>query len=220
MGEAAFVAEAGFFAGAAFADATFLGEAFTGIAAGVLADAVLMGAAWIGAALMETITSDPAWANGWYEEAHAVREGLRRHSRLWAVMGFSTETFKQESWRPLGFSSLDDFLLNFLDATFLPMDPNALLCMAWKWQHGDVSRHTGGDLAKALARITAKMFVMPISSDMFFPVNDCAAEQKLIKGSELHVMESQWGHISLFGMDPNYLQQVDSALARLLAMPA
>ena len=172
------------------------------------------------AALMEAITSDPAWANGWYTEAHAVREGLRRHSRLWAVMGFSTETFKQESWRPLGFSSLDDFLLNFLDATFLPMDPNALLCMAWKWQRGDVSRHAGGDLAKALARITAKMFVMPISSDMFFPVNDCAAEQKLIKGSELHVMESQWGHISLFGMDPNYLQQVDSALTRLLATPA
>jgi hypothetical protein len=41
----------------------------------------------------------------------------------------------------MGFSSLDDFLRIFLDASFLPMDPNDLLCMVWKWQHADVSRH-------------------------------------------------------------------------------
>jgi homoserine O-acetyltransferase/O-succinyltransferase len=31
-------------------------------------------------------------------------------------------------------------------AYFSVTDPNDLLCMAWKWQRGDVSRHTGGDL--------------------------------------------------------------------------
>ena len=68
--------------------------------------------------------------------------------------------------------SVDDFLLNFLDATFLPMDPNDLLCMAWKWQRGDVSRHTGGNLAEALGRVTARTIVLPISTDMFFTVQD------------------------------------------------
>lgn len=167
--------------------------------------------------LCDAITSDPAWAGGWYERPHAVREGLRRHSRLWAVMGFSTEMYKRELWRGLGFSSLDDFLLNFLDATFLPMDPNDLLCMAWKWQRGDVSRHTGGDLAAALGRITAKTVVLPIGTDMFFPVQDCAAEQALIRGSELRVLDTLWGHIGLFGMDPGYIEQVDRALSDLLA---
>lgn len=121
--------------------------------------------------------SDPAWVGGWYPESHAVREGLRRHSRLWAVMGFSSEVLKAEAWRAMDFSSLEDFLLNLLDASFLLMDPNDLLCMAEKWQHADVSRHTESDLAAALDRIDAKMMVMPISSDMFFTTADCAAEQ-------------------------------------------
>jgi homoserine O-acetyltransferase len=47
-------------------------------------------------------------------------------------MGLSPEFLKAEGWRDLEYSSLDDFLLNFLDATFLPMDPNDLLCMARK----------------------------------------------------------------------------------------
>ena len=51
----------------------------------------------------------------------------------------------------------------------------------WKWRHGDVSLHTGGDLAAALGRIKAKTYVVPFSRDMFFPPADCEAEQKLIR---------------------------------------
>ena len=69
------------------------------------------------------------------------------------------------------------------------MDPNDLLTMTWKWQRGDVARHTGGDLAAALGRITAKTFVLPIDEDMFFPPRDCRAEQEHIKGSELRVIK-------------------------------
>ena len=50
-----------------------------------------------------------------------------------------------------------------METYFAAMDPNDLLRMAWKWQRGDVSRNTGGDLAAALGRITAKTFVMPIN---------------------------------------------------------
>jgi homoserine O-acetyltransferase len=171
------------------------------------------------AALADAIMSDPAWEDGWYREAHFVRDGLRRHSRLWAVMGLSAGLLKTEFWRIIGFSSLDDFLLNFLDASFLPMDPNNLLCMARKWQDADVSRHTGGDLGAALGLIKARTTVMPISSDMFFVTADCAAEQELIPGSDLRVLETPWGHIGLFGMDPNYVEQVDAALGELLARP-
>ena len=64
----------------------------------------------------------------------------------------------------MGFSSLDDFVINFMYGYFSVMDPNDLLCMAWKWQRGDVGRHTGGDLRAALGRIKAKTFVMPMSS--------------------------------------------------------
>ncbi len=135
-------------------------------------------------------------------------------------MGFSTEFWKQEQWRALGFASADDFQVGFVVAYFQPMDPNDLLCMAWKWQRGDVSRHTGGDLAAALGRIQARTFVMPISEDMFFPVRDCAAEQKLIPGSELRVVDSVAGHLGLFGLDPGYMPQIDQHLGELLEQPA
>jgi homoserine O-acetyltransferase len=70
-----------------------------------------------------------------------------------------------------------------------------------------------------LERIEARMMVLPISSDMFFTAEDCAAEQKLIRRNELKVLETHWGHIGLFGMDAEYRRQVDAALGQLLAQP-
>ena len=169
--------------------------------------------------LNEAITSDPAWNNGWYTDPHAVHVGLRRQARLWGVMGFCTELFKREAWRELGFSSNEDFVVGFVENYFLPMDPNNLLCMAWKWQRGDVSRHTGGDLKRALERITAKVFVLPIDEDMFFPPRDCEAEQQLIPNSEFRAIHSIYGHLGLFGIEPDYLKQIDQHLGELLAIP-
>jgi len=169
--------------------------------------------------LREALRSDPAWNNGWYTDPHACQTGLRRHAQVWSVMGFSTEFYKRELWRDAGFSSLDDFLVGYLEGYFLPMDPNNLLCMGWKWQRGDVSRMTGGDLAKALARIKAKVFLMPIDEDMFFPPRDHEQEQKMIPNSEMRVIHSLWGHLGLFGGDPEYNRQVDEILKELLSIP-
>ncbi len=170
--------------------------------------------------LVDAITSDPGFNKGFYRSPEDVREGLLRHAKMWAVMGWSTEFFRQERHRALGFSSLDDFIVNFMGAYFSVMDPNDLLCMAWKWQRGDVSRNTGGDLGAALGRISAKTFVMPISEDMFFPVRDCAAEQKLVPNSELRVVESVAGHLGLFGFEEGYMPQIDRHLGELLAAPS
>ncbi len=174
---------------------------------------------------MEAITSDPGWAGGAYSSHSEVAAGLRRHAGIWALLGLSTEFWRTEFWRGIEvpdhvFSSTEDFQRNFMEAVFSAMDPNALLTMAWKWQHGDVSRHTGGDLEAALGRITARTFVMPIDEDMFFPVRDCAAEQALVPGSELRVLHSIAGHFGLFGFEQTYLDEVDAALGELLATPA
>jgi homoserine O-acetyltransferase len=92
--------------------------------------------------------------------------------------------------------------------------------MGWKWQRGDVARHTGGDLAAALGRVTAKTFVMPIDEDIFFPPRDCAAEQALVPGSELRVLPSTCGHFGLFGFEQTYLAEVDRNLTELLGTAA
>jgi homoserine O-acetyltransferase len=167
--------------------------------------------------LVDAITSDPGFNNGFYASGADVRDGLLRHAKMWAVMGWSTEFFQQNRHKVLGFSSVNDFIINFMFSYFSVMDPNDLLCQAWKWQHGDVSRHTGGDLRAALARIKARTFVMPMSSDMFFPPADCQAEWRLIPDAEYRPIDTIDGHLALFGADPNVLSQIDVNLKALLA---
>ena len=170
--------------------------------------------------LIDTLTSDPGYAGGWYASSDDVRGGLQRHAGLFALHVLSNDFWTGERWRVLGFSSPEDFVVGFLEAYFQPMDPSALVNLAWKWQHGDVSRHTGGDLAAALGRITAKTVVLPISHDKFFPPEDCAAEQALVPGSELRVIEDLHGHAGLFGLSPDYGPQIDAALDGLLKTDA
>jgi homoserine O-acetyltransferase len=136
---------------------------------------------------------------------------------LLALHFTSGEFWRDEHWRPLGFSSPGDFVTGFLEGAIDPMDAGDLLTQAWKWQQADVSRHTEGDLAAALGRITAKTFVLPISSDQVFPTADCAAEQALVPDSELRVIHDVFGHISLFGLSPSFSEQVDGALRDLWA---
>jgi len=167
--------------------------------------------------LIEAIISDPKFNNGNYADSAEVADGLRRHAKLWTVMGWSTEFFRQNRHQALGFESVQAFVDEFMTGYFAPMDPNDLLCMAWKWQRGDVSRNTDGDLAAALGQITAKTFVMPISHDMFFPPTDCEVEQQLIPNSELKVINSIDGHLALFGTDPDCQAQIDTVLKELLA---
>lgn len=170
--------------------------------------------------LIEAITSDPAFAGGAYKNSADVAAGLKRQARLWTVMGWSTEFFRAKRHHALGFDSMEAFVDNFMTGYFAPMDPNNLNAMAWKWQRGDVSRHTGGDLAAALGRIQARTFVMPISHDMFFPPADCQAEQQLIPNSEFRPLASIDGHLALFGTDAQMLAQLDAHLLALLAEAA
>ena len=170
--------------------------------------------------LVDAITSDPGFNKGFYASCADVREGLLRHAKMWAVMGWSTAFFQQERHKALGFSSMDDFIINFMNGYFSVMDPNDLLCMAWKWQRGDVSRHADGDLRAALGRIKAKTFVMPMSTDMFFPPADCEAEWRLIPDAEFRPIETIDGHLALFGADPEALAQLDRHLNELLSMDA
>jgi homoserine O-acetyltransferase len=167
----------------------------------------------------EALMSDPGWNGGEYASSAEVAAGLIRQAHVWAVVGLSTEFWKQEAWRALEFDSRDAFLTGFLEPFFTAMDPNDLLTQSWKWQRGDVARHTGGDLAAALDRVTAKTFVMPIDEDLLFPVRDCAPEQAMIKGSELRVIADIHGHLALFGADPGYMPQIDRHLSELLATP-
>lgn len=167
---------------------------------------------------MRMIRSDPQWRGGHYDAPHAVRDGLALLARFFAQIGLSKAYYAEQAWRALGFEDLEGFMTGFWEAWFAPMDPNALLSLLYKWQHADVSRHTGGDLAAALGRIEALVWNMPFEQDMMFTVEECRAEHLLTPRSTLKPIPTTWGHFGMLGVAPADKAFIDSALRELLAL--
>ena len=60
--------------------------------------------------------------------------------RVSAGWGLSQAFYREEIWRKIGFSSLEDFLIDSWEANFRRRDANDLLAMLWTWQpHADNS---------------------------------------------------------------------------------
>jgi homoserine O-acetyltransferase len=165
------------------------------------------------------LTADAAWNNGWYREK--PEKGLRAAARVYAGWGFSQAFYRNElDLKEMGFSSLEDFLVGFWEGFFLPKDANNLLTMLWTWQNGDISANElyGGDFKKALGAITAKAYVMPGRTDLYFPPEDSEFEVANMANAELVPFESIWGHFAggpgLSQVDVKFL---DDKLKELLA---
>lgn len=165
----------------------------------------------------EALTSDAEFNDGAYRSAHCCELGLKRLAHVFALMGACPQFYKQQGWQRLGFNSQQECLENFWEAWFKPMDPNALLAMARKWQTGDSSILANGDLELALKRITAKTFMIAFEQDMFVPPADMAYEQQFIADSEIKVIPSQLGHFAMLGLFEEDFAAIDNLFSQLLA---
>lgn len=165
----------------------------------------------------ELLISDPAFKGGFYDDASEVRLGLKRHAIAFSLQGLSAAFYRDELWRSLGFVSADDFRQGFVRGYFAPMDPNNLLCQARKWSASDVGAHADGDVAAALAKITAQFFVVPFSEDLFFPPEDCEADAALIPNGHYRPIETPMGHFGMFGLRAEDVAAVDAVIAEMLA---
>lgn len=165
------------------------------------------------------LTSDAAWNGGWYTTPPT--RGLRAVGRVYAGWGLSQPFYRQELWRELGFSSLEDFLVGYWEGFFLKKDANNLLAMLWSWQHGDISANPvfGGDFKKALGAIRARAIVMPAERDLYFPAADNEWEVAQMPNAEYRPIPGVWGHFAGGGSSPVDTRFIDDALRELLATP-
>jgi homoserine O-acetyltransferase len=162
------------------------------------------------------LTADAAWNNGWYEAP--PHRGLRAFARVYSGWGFSQPFYKQELWRELGFSSLDDFLIGFWERRFLRRDANNLLTMLGAWLNNDVGATPGhADLRSALGSIRAKTLVMAGETDLYFTPEDIEYEASLIPHARYELIRSVWGHQAGNGLNSADSAFVDRQLKWLLA---
>lgn len=164
------------------------------------------------------LTADPQWQDGWFN-APPVR-GLRAMGRVYAGWAMSQAFYREELWRSMGFTSLEDYLVGAWEGNFLRRDANNLLAMLWTWQHADISANPlyGGNLARALAGIRAKALVLPGETDLYFTVEDNIREVRQMPHAELRPIPSIWGHRAGNPThNPVDLQFIDGALRDLLA---
>jgi homoserine O-acetyltransferase len=140
------------------------------------------------------LMADAAYQDGVFKE-RPVR-GFRAMGRVYAGWALSQTFYREELWRKLGASSLEDFLVTNWETTFARRDPSDLLAQFWTWQHGDISANDlyHGDLAKALAAIEARVLLMPGDQDLYFQVEDNRQELKHLRHAELKPIPSVWGH--------------------------
>jgi homoserine O-acetyltransferase len=164
------------------------------------------------------LTADPAYRDGVFTE-RPVR-GFRAMGRVYAGWALSQTFYREELWRTLGASSLEDYLVTSWETTFARRDPADLLAQFWTWQHGDISANTlyGGDLAKALRSIEARTLLMPGDHDLYFQVDDNRLEMQHLRHAELKPIPSVWGHRAGNPLNqPNDRAFIDAHVKALLA---
>lgn len=140
------------------------------------------------------LMADAAYRDGQFTDK-PVR-GLRAMGRVYAGWALSQSFYRQELWRTLGATSLEDYLVTFWETNFARRDPADLLAQLWTWANGDISANPQdqGDLAKALRRIQARTLLMPGDHDLYFQVADNQLELEHLQRAELVPIPSVWGH--------------------------
>jgi homoserine O-acetyltransferase len=142
--------------------------------------------------------------------------GTEQHARFWAATALSAELFRRQAWRDAGYESVDDLVTRLFIEDLEQRSRDDLLVQLGKWRLADVARHTEGDLAAALARITARTVVSAFSHDGWFPAADCRAEQELISESSFRLIESVWGHYA-WGITAAETAQIERIIREALA---
>ena len=117
---------------------------------------------------------------------------LRAFAHVYAGWGLSQDFYREGLHRTaLGAPDLETFLRTDWEGRFT-LAAADLYAELQTWTHADIS--AGGDLARALRAIRARVLLLPGETDLYFRVADNAAELPHLAAGELRPIPSIWGH--------------------------
>ena len=118
---------------------------------------------------------------------------LRAFGRVYAGWALSQDFYRANlHLTALGAPDLETFLRTDWEERFARRAAADLLAQLRTWDAGDIA--DGGDLAAALARIEARVLLLPSATDLYFRVADNEAELPHLRHGRLAVIPSIWGH--------------------------
>ncbi|CAE7943415.1 metXA [Symbiodinium necroappetens] len=133
----------------------------------------------------------------------SCQRGLKAFARIYAGWGVSREFYKQEIWRKTSrdgqpFTSREDFVRRSYEGGFINASPLNLLAQIRTWRCGNICEAygmpSGISLKDALGRITARVVLMPCSTDAYFSAADIELEAQMISKCRFMPINSVWGH--------------------------
>ncbi|MEM7545304.1 MAG: alpha/beta fold hydrolase [Pseudomonadota bacterium] len=144
--------------------------------------------------LRSALMADPAWQDGRFI-AHPER-GLTAFARIYAGWAMSQAFYREELWRSIGFTALEDYIKTAWEGRFMHRDPHDLLSMLDTWTRSDIADNDvfKGDLGGALGAIRARTIILPSVTDLYFTADDSAIEVPQMPDAELRPIQSIWGH--------------------------
>ena len=164
------------------------------------------------------LLADREFAGGDY--VSPPEAGLRAFGRVYAGWAYSQAFYRERLHRELGFETFEELLLDW-ERDHLAWDANDLLAKLRTWQLGDISANERyrGDFERALGAIRARAFLVPCTTDLYFPPEDNAFEARHMPNAELRPYASPWGHCvaSPSREGSGFLRFLDSAVSELLA---
>lgn len=146
--------------------------------------------------LLRTLEAAPEHLGGgrFAGEPHAA---LTAFGHIYAGWGLSQDFYRAGLHRAaLGAPDLQTFIRTDWAERFAQRRAANLYAQALAWYHGDISDDPryGGDLARALGAIRARVLLLPGETDLYFRVADNEAELAHLAHGALHPIPSVWGH--------------------------
>jgi homoserine O-acetyltransferase/O-succinyltransferase len=146
--------------------------------------------------LLRTLEAAPEHLGGGRFSAEPAA-ALRAFAHIYAGWGLSQDFYRERLFETaLGAADLESFLRSDWEESFAANRAANLYAQALTWQQADISANDlyGGDLARALGSIQARVLLMPSATDLYFRVADNEADLPYLRHGELAVIDSIWGH--------------------------
>ena len=146
--------------------------------------------------LLRTLEAAPEYdGNGQFSSEPLA--AIRAFAHIYAGWGLSQDFYRERLYETaLGAPDLDTFLKTEWEDSFAACRAANLYAQAVTCAEADISANElyHGDLAAALAAITARVLLIPSETDLYFRVADNQAELEHLADGALATIPSMWGH--------------------------